>query len=50
MSSRDEKESFEMGDELVKTVPYFFSKYKSPWVGLGMSEAWVGGIILCPLF
>lgn len=49
MPPRDEKESFEIGDELMKTVPYFFSKYKSPWVGGGVSEAWVGGIVPCPL-
>lgn len=50
MPPRDEKGSFEVGDELMKAVPHFFSKYKSPWLGLGVSEAWVGGIILHPLF
>lgn len=50
MPLRDEKESFVIGDELMKTVPYFFSQYKNPWVGRGMSEAWVGGIVLCPVF
>lgn len=48
MPPRDE--SFEKGNERMKTVPYFFSKYRTPWVGRSVSEACVGGIVLCPLF
>lgn len=32
------EEGFEKGDELVKTTPYFFSKYGKTWVSREMNE------------
>ena len=49
MPPREEKESFEMADEIKLFLISFLSTKLLGLVG-GMSEASMGGIVLCPLF